>query len=86
MDKFKNLHIMCYLLMAGSFFYTIQAMLGYGDDNDEVRSFQEIALKGFKRVLGISSLDDDGILRTFFNLPPYRRTYAKKQRVSDSVC
>ncbi len=38
--------------------YTLQAMLGYGDDTDEVRSFQEISLKGFERVLKISSLDE----------------------------
>lgn len=39
-------------------FYTLQAMLGYGDDTDEVRDFQDICLKGFKRILDISSLDD----------------------------
>jgi len=38
--------------------YTIQAMLGYGDDTDEVNRFQDIALKGFKRILEISSLDE----------------------------
>lgn len=38
--------------------YTMQAMLGYGDDTDEVRSFQEISLKGFQRVLELSSLDE----------------------------
>ena len=38
--------------------YTMQAMLGYGDDTDQVRHFQETSLKGFKRVLEISSLDE----------------------------
>ncbi len=38
--------------------YTMQAMLGYGDDTDEVRSFQETSLKGFERVLEISSLGE----------------------------
>ena len=37
--------------------YTIQAMLGYGDD-DEVLDFQKTALKGFERILEISSLDE----------------------------
>ncbi|ABX42585.1 hypothetical protein [Lachnoclostridium phytofermentans] len=105
----------------------MQAMLGYGDDTDEVRSFQETSLKGFERILEISSLneitkyndnskkkynypyiesdeyypdsytlamlgvgqnvniikesvaniedalDADGVLRTYFELPKYRR-------------
>lgn len=38
--------------------YTIQAMLGYGDDYDDLIEFQQIALKGFRRVLEISSLED----------------------------
>lgn len=38
--------------------YTMQAMLGYGDDTDEVRCFQDTSLKGFERVLEISSLDE----------------------------
>lgn len=38
--------------------YTMQAMLGYGDDYDNLREFQEISLKGFRRVLEISSLNE----------------------------
>lgn len=38
--------------------YTMQAMLGYGDDYDDLREFQQIALKGFEQVLELSSLDD----------------------------
>lgn len=38
--------------------YTMQAMLGYGDDFDDLREFQQICLKGFRRVLEISSLDE----------------------------
>lgn len=38
--------------------YTMQAMLGFGDDTNEVRNFQEISLKGFERILEISSLGE----------------------------
>lgn len=38
--------------------YTMQAMLRYGDDTDEVCSFQKISLKGFERLLEISSLGE----------------------------
>lgn len=38
--------------------YTMQAMLGYGDDHEDLRDFQQISLKGFRRVLEISSLDE----------------------------
>jgi hypothetical protein len=38
--------------------YTMQAMLGYGDDYEDLRDFQEICLKGFRRVLEINSLDE----------------------------
>lgn len=38
--------------------YTIQAMLGYGDDYDDLLEFQQICLKGFRRVLELSSLED----------------------------
>lgn len=38
--------------------YTMLAMLGYGDDYEDVRKFQQIALKGFQRVLDILSLDE----------------------------
>lgn len=37
---------------------TMQAMLGYGDDYADVREFQQICLKGFRRVLEIGSLDE----------------------------
>lgn len=42
----------------GALFYTMQAMLGYGDDYDDLREFQQIALKGFARVLELSCLED----------------------------
>ena len=38
--------------------YTMQAMLGFGDDYEDLKSFQDICLKGFQRVNEISSLDD----------------------------
>lgn len=38
--------------------YTMQAMLGYGDDYEDLKEFQQISLKGFQRVLEISSLDE----------------------------
>lgn len=41
-----------------SIIYTMQAMLGYGDDFDDVLEFQQISLKGFRRILEISSLDE----------------------------
>lgn len=37
---------------------TMQAMLGYGDDYEDVREFQQICLKGFRRVLEIGCLDE----------------------------
>lgn len=40
----------------GALLYTMQAMLGYGDDFDDLVEFQQIALKGFERVLQLSSL------------------------------
>ncbi|OPX46285.1 hypothetical protein CLHUN_01010 [Ruminiclostridium hungatei] len=58
--------------------YTIQAMLGYGDDTHEVNRFQDIALKGFKRILQISSLDE--ILR--YN-PNLRKKYNYPYMESD---
>lgn len=42
----------------GALFYTMQAMLGYGDDYDDLIEFQQIALKGFERILQLSSLND----------------------------
>lgn len=42
----------------GALLYTMQAMLGYGDDYDDLIEFQQIALKGFERVLQISSLEE----------------------------
>lgn len=41
-----------------SLIYTMQAILGYGDDFDDVKELQQIALKGFRRILEISSLDE----------------------------
>jgi len=38
--------------------YAMQAMMGYGDDYDDLRDFQEICLKGFRHVLEVSSLDE----------------------------
>ncbi len=41
-----------------SLLYAMQAMLGYGDDFDDLREFQQISLKGFRRILDILSLDE----------------------------
>lgn len=53
--------------------YTMQAMLGYGDDYDDLRDFQQICLKGFQRVLEINSLDDitkfDADVKRKYNYP-----------------
>lgn len=38
--------------------YTMQAMMGYGDDYEDLKEFQQICLKGYERVLGINSLDE----------------------------
>ncbi len=38
--------------------YTMQAMLGYGDDYQDLKDFQQISLKGFKHILEISSLSE----------------------------
>lgn len=38
--------------------YTMQAMLGFGDDYEDLKHFQQISLKGFQRVNELSSLDD----------------------------
>ncbi|MBQ7338655.1 MAG: hypothetical protein IJW40_09425 [Clostridia bacterium] len=50
--------------------YTMQAMLGYGDDYDDLKRFQQISLCGFARLLALSSLDD----MTKFN-PSSKRAY-----------
>ncbi|MDE7284682.1 MAG: hypothetical protein K2N85_14030 [Lachnospiraceae bacterium] len=42
----------------GALLYTMQAILGYGDEYDDLIEFQQIALKGFERILQISSLDE----------------------------
>lgn len=42
----------------GALIYTMQAILGYGDEYDDLIEFQQIALKGFERILQISSLDE----------------------------
>ncbi len=41
-----------------SMIYAMQAMLGYGDDFDDVREFQQISLQGFRRILEMSSLEE----------------------------
>jgi hypothetical protein len=51
-------------------FYTLQAMLRFGDDYDDLRNYQEICLKGFRRVKEIDSLDEI----TKFN-PNLKRKY-----------
>lgn len=38
--------------------YTMQAMLGFGDEYEDLQKFQLISLKGFNRLLGLSSLDE----------------------------
>ena len=38
--------------------YTMQAMLGYGDDYHDLKDFQQVALKGFQRVNRSFSLAD----------------------------
>lgn len=38
--------------------YVMQAMLGYGDDYDDLRDFQDVCLKGFYNILNVSSLDE----------------------------
>lgn len=42
----------------GALVYTMQAILGYGDDYDDLIEFQQTALKGFERILQMSSLDE----------------------------
>ena len=53
--------------------YTMQAMLGYGDDYDDLLDFQQICLKGFQQVLEINSLDEitkfNGDLKRKYNYP-----------------
>lgn len=38
--------------------YTMQAMLGYGDDYEDLRDFQRICLKGFERMAQARSLEE----------------------------
>jgi len=38
--------------------YTMQAILGCGDETEECKNFQKTALRGFERILEISSLSD----------------------------
>ena len=38
--------------------YSMQAILGFGDDFEDLHSFQQVALKGFQRVLEINALDE----------------------------
>ena len=42
----------------GSMLYVMQALLGYGDDYDDLQNFQKICLKGFEKILEINSIDD----------------------------
>jgi hypothetical protein len=37
--------------------YTMQALLGYGDDYEDIKEFQNISLEAFKSVLNYSSID-----------------------------
>jgi hypothetical protein len=38
--------------------YTMQAMLGYGDDTGEMKGFQNVSLEAFKSILPLSSLGE----------------------------
>lgn len=53
--------------------YTMQAMLGYGDDYEDLKEFQQISLKGFRRIREISSLDEitkfDAQAKRKYNFP-----------------
>ena len=57
----------------GAMFYTMQAMLGCGDDYEDLKEFQQICLKGFQRVLEINALDDitkfDASAKRKYNFP-----------------
>lgn len=57
----------------GAMLYTMQAMLGYGDDYEDLKEFQQICLKGFQRVLEINSIDDitkfDDAAKRKYNFP-----------------
>ena len=55
---------------------TMQSMLGYGDDK-EVQYFQDIILKGFARVLEISSLDE--ITKTRISKSKYNYPYIEAE-------
>lgn len=53
--------------------YTMQAMLGYGDDYEDLKEFQQVCLKGFERVARASSLEEltkyDAHARRKYNYP-----------------
>lgn len=53
--------------------YTMQAMLGYGDDYEDLKEFQQICLKGFARIAQASSLEEltkyDAHARRKYNYP-----------------
>lgn len=53
--------------------YTMQAMLGYGDDYEDLKEFQQTSLKGFRRILEISKLEDitryDAHAKRKYNFP-----------------
>ena len=41
-----------------SIIYVMQALLGYGDDYENLREYQKTCLKGFERILEINALED----------------------------
>lgn len=53
--------------------YTMQAMLGYGDDYEDLKEFQRISLKGFGRLLEIYNLEEitkfDAHAKRKYNFP-----------------
>ena len=38
--------------------YTLQAILGYGDDYDDLVAYQDVCLKAFRRILDLNALSD----------------------------
>jgi len=54
-DRFLGLHSGFSLMVL---IYTMQALLGYGDDFDDVKEFQNISINAFKNILNYSSFND----------------------------
>jgi len=54
-ERFLGLHSGFSLMVL---VYTMQALLGYGDDYDDLKEFQNVSFQTFKKILSISSLDD----------------------------